>query len=370
MSEIQELSPSTPLNLEKVNSWGIAKGHSKINESAPTYNEAQQLRVDVIDALREKRPLSIFTQSTSNGDNFIHNWSFSAGLRILCEQESIDPTNIDLVVIPYAINTINPKWETAFELEKRANVVFDTRLTTPGGFYKSKLNAVATALNIQLREDAELYIPQPLKLERTPFQEFDESFVRSKGEKINKDANAEIVTIVQAGSSDGKRLSDDQVISMVRSVKTVKPDTHVQIISDKAFRVDPDDRDTSVFTGIADTVIANKDINDICSHFYASDHIVATDSFWGWVSSGVMAMKKDGKLQPGDVTILYTLAMPETWRVPGAEIVESPVIDNFRRLKVETITAKMYYDVKGGKGIHQDDVNLLQERVTAILQAA
>lgn len=341
--------------------------------------ETQQIRSEVIACIRSGKAI-LYWGMSANGDDMIVAGAHNNALARLCKQVGIDPLSINLKRLHQDLTHERKyssdrylrssfKDDDGYDLSLRVANLFGNLLGTPEmpNHYSACLQKVATTLNFLPAEGSELHIPQPLPIEGTPLEHFDKVEVKRRAEEIQSQAGKDIISIVQSGN-EIKRLSNEDALSLAQLVRTLAPDSYIQIVSDQAFRRDaaPDNR----FEEFADSYIASTDINTTAAHLYSSTYTIGTDSYWGWLSSGLQAMKYDGVLPPGKVALLYTIAYPETWAVTGAEVIASPVLQKNREINGSEVKNMMYLDTyyklsgtPNKSGIAPADIQLLKEAI-------
>lgn len=333
------------------------------------------VRAEIIDRLDTNRPIH-FWGATNHGDNMIRAWAHYTVLRRLCESEGINPENINLRLIPEEDIT-DDIYDFTFRRMKLDKLY--TRDSPTNNIWLKTLEDIAQTVDMALLPEDQLLVPEPLRLAHTALESFDRNLVIQEGYKIEQQAKRDgrkIVSIIHNGNMPEKRLSDDQIVVLAQAVKDVNPQIQVVIVSDKQFQPQ-EQKDESVFTSVADAVLSTRDINSICAQLYASDHIITTDGFWAWLAAGSKALREDrkGVLNPTDMLVLYTIADPDYWGIPGAQIVESGPLRRIKNVAelgwsatTGMIAAWEYHALHSStKGIHEDDVYLLKNKIRELI---
>lgn len=302
--------------------------------------------------LEKKRPIYL-EKRRANGDDMIHVWAHYQVLLRACEEFQLPYTNIQLLTQdPYVTGFIYRKvvgkalHMNNFESDK-------TLLPTHwrSHYQQKEYLKAATAFGIPIHLEDFQYAPQPLRMPYGPFRNFDRERVIEKGEQKRQEAKRQgknRKAIFQFGRWNAKRLLDDQVRQIAQAIKEIDPGAYVTAVTDKYFlnmllenkglRPDefPIDDDSfkqqianstpSAYGGSVDDVVTG-DINEILSELYASDD-AGTDGFGAWLAGGSIALRPEsnGRVQPNDLVVLHPIADPFQFAVPGATIIESPLI--------------------------------------------
>ncbi len=207
-------------------------------------------------------------------------------------------------------------------------------------FFGYHSGLLADALGLTLEPDFLQHIPQPLKMPQTALAQFDQNSVIAQGTKIRSSFqdHSRIVCITQGGSRPQKKFGSQDIREIGHAVLDMDPYAKVIVVSDQ-LRHDygtPPPFPTNfndIHTQDTDfgSVVQSADPNILSSYLYAANTIVATDSFYAWLGTGSRVMRPDrqGILQPHDAVVLYTVADPAVWAIPGATIVKSPFIDEY-----------------------------------------
>ena len=94
------------------------------------------------------------------------------------------------------------------------------------------------------------------------------------------------------------------------------------------------------------------------------------------MSSAKKSLSSGKEKGHGDVFVLYTIAKTRNWAIPGAEIIESSILEKCDKEKrPENLGMISLEDYRGqGKqvdsfGIHKEDISLLENRLQTILTA-
>jgi hypothetical protein len=333
------------------------------NENRPSAQAAvSQLREKVVKNLRGGKTIYL-ERPEPNGDALITHWAHKFVLGKLAEQENIDPTILRL--------RSNPKGEPSSIASLSANLSHDVDrlalvlgLTTqlPPQHHQARLLMVSRCLGVPITPDDLVQVPQPFKIDGA-LRSFDAQTVL--GEAVDyrrqlKEKYEQIFIVTQSGGKPGKRLSDSQVSEVNRFIRAEFPNPYIIVVSDRWF-LRRDVRKTqneALLKGVelehsdtyqlkypvnsqefmeelrrpykdgADEIITGPNVNTICSGLTTADHLIATDSFYSWLGSGLIAMRDDrgGVIQDQDAVVLHTMGDPGMWSIPGANVVESEAL--------------------------------------------
>lgn len=251
-------------------------------------------------------------------------------------------------------------------------------------FFGHHSGLLADALGVSLEPDFLRHIPQPLKMPLTALSQYDQDRVIAKGTEIRSQLqdHSRIVCITQGGSRPEKKFGSKDVHEIGHAILDIDPHAQVIVLSDH-FRQNYGDRNEppTNFDNVQTqktsfgSLVQSSDPNILSSYLYAADTIVATDSFYAWLGTGSRVMRPDrqGVLQPNDAVVLYTVADPTVWAIPGATIVESPSIKMYRNCGLEIhegLTDPEYYPIRHEEGafrLDPQDIQLVTEQLSVIL---
>lgn len=364
------------------------------------------LREQALDALYKGDPI-YQSHSHVNGDNLINWWTSYHALLKLVTEEGLDCLpNLQT----YPENKKPPHQAVDLSTHKQRYWVIEE--VRPLGVVGYKLSLVADNLGVKLCKDDLKLVPQPHQTDFSPLNKFDKNSVLLTGQSLREkllEDFSRIVVVAQSGSQIEKRFSDQNVCEIAKEVKLADPNAFVAIASDKdllssliptmwrRLRQTPKPLETHAFPYKAlqfRNELANRDfgvsvnqpifgfdINTFCALFYAADLLIATDSYWSWLGCGMKALHTDrnGTIQSSDSVVLYTIANPDIWRVPGATAVESEGIriqrnhtgGHFGFLSYDEYYApQSWHPIKSSdphRGIISEDIEKLKKAVNDIL---
>lgn len=168
-------------------------------------------------------------------------------------------------------------------------------------------------------EQEHLIIPRAIPLDYGPLAQYREHTVIKQGQEIKEEFGSQpVITIYQSGSSLLKRFSDKDCGLFLSSIRQKQPRAAVVLLSDGHTRLSNADG--------FDTVLIRPDINTIGTYGFASDVLIGTDTFWGWLTSGCQTLRT----HPHNTQriILYTLADSSFWGIPQSIHVQSHAFEN------------------------------------------
>lgn len=335
-----------------------------------------QLREGILDALSRNIPIQIHLPK-GNGDKLWQAWACTLPVQKIAEENEVNP---NFRIVAYSST---PPEEPGFKLSaqlERAQIALGMFTHAKSNFYQDEVWRSLKSIGVDPSEQDLNNPPEPLPIEDTLFQNFDKNLVSESGEDFRaKSPGKTRYVVTQSGSEIGKRLSDVQVAEIVDLIRKNNSGSHISVVSDRFFlgekALDPE-------SVKADEVVSGNDINEYSSRMYASDFLIGTDSFYGWLGLGNMSMrlKKEGLSTEGKGVLLYTLADPDAWSVPGVIPVEavalqrakqqhalnqSKMIDKFEYLYTQGYDASQILkpgaDIRSG--VHPQDFSLLKTAV-------
>lgn len=308
------------------------------------------LREQALDSLSKGEPI-YQSHSHVNGDNLINWWTSYYALVKLAAEAGLDCLpNLKT----YPENSKPP--QRAIDLSSHRQRYWIIEEVRPLGIVSYKLRLVANNLGVELCEDDFALVPKPYQTDFSPLNKFDKQKVLLAGQSLCDKLLGDfsrIVVVAQSGSQIEKRFSDQQVSGIAKEVKRIDSNAFVAVVSDKdllssliptmwrrlrqsprplephafpygswQFRSELVNRD---FGASVNKSTFGFDINTFCTWFYAADLLIATDSYWSWLGSGIKALhpSRGGIIRSSDVTVLYTIANPDIWRIPRATLIES-----------------------------------------------
>lgn len=357
-------------------------------------------REQVLDALRNGGRICQ-SRSYVHGDNLINSWTSQYALQRLALEEGLEYASS---LVTYPENKKPPK--NGIELSSYRQRYWQTEEVFPLGIVGYKLQLAADRLDLSINSDEFNLVPQPFVTDFAPLNTFNEELVVNEGEILRnklKERFSQIVVIAQSGSQAEKRFTNKQVADLAEGVKVTDPNAFVAVISDKdllanlvptmwrRIRNNPQpftlhafpyrslafkrELENNIFEQAVDRSISGFDINQFCIWFYAADLLIATDSYWSWLGCGTKSLRPDrqGKLQSTDAIILYTIANPSIWRVPGAIQVESEGLEQrriasggqFQFLSYDEYYVPPHGSVKSNdpqRAITQNDIKRVKEK--------
>lgn len=150
--------------------------------------------------------------------------------------------------------------------------------------------------------------------------------------KLLIDAGKTYIVITHGGSKGIKRMARDQLRGVLGVLREKLPDFGFIILTAQSI----DGNGGPELTGSdADIVInATEDINKTIAIFRIPTNIVyvTTDTFLSWLGAGSIASRADHDqqfLNPTEVFVLYTIASPEYWGIPGAVRISSDALEKY-----------------------------------------
>lgn len=251
-------------------------------------------------------------------------------------------------------------------------------------FFGYHSGLLADALGVTLEPDFLQHIPQPLEMPLTALAHYNREEVITTGAEIRSrlQDHSRIVCITQGGSRPQKKFGKRDIQEIGNAIHDIDPRAKVIILSDY-FRSNhgntnqphTDFTDVQTQETSFGTLVRSSDPNILSSYMYAADTIVASDSFYAWLGTGSRVMRPDrqGILQPNDAVILYTVADPTVWAIPGATIVESPSIAEYRNTGLPTHEGLInpdYYPItfeNNGHRLHTRDIQLVKDQLALSL---
>lgn len=265
---------------------------------------------DVLERIRSGGEIGMYAgYPVGHGDNLYTHWA-SAYVLSLAAAVPIEDIHFTSFLSRNDIHTDTLLFaEDAYGLARDAGYPIIDQVTD------SLLTYFSYVMDVQLPENAFRMAPQPLHVDAGPLATFDKEAIVTRGEALRQEtAGKKRIVIVSAGDYPEKRFSEDQSKELEIFLHTDYPDAFIETLSD---------------AGFADGSI---DINEVSAHMYASDMLITTDTFWGWVGAGSRAMRNDrnGILQPRDIFVLYTMADAHVYGIPGAEHIISPAVEYYR----------------------------------------
>lgn len=251
-------------------------------------------------------------------------------------------------------------------------------------FFGYHSGLLADALGVTLEPDFLQHIPQPLKVTNTALWQFNREKVKAKGEGIRASMldYSQIICIAQGGSRPQKKFGSQDVKTIGQAVHEIDPYAKVIVLSDQFRRNYHDSTEPQTNFQYEQTqetsfgtLVRSSDPNILSSYMYAADTIVATDSFYAWLGTGSRVMRPDrqGVLRPNDAVVLYTVADPSVWAIPGATIIESQSIAEYRSAGLPTHAGQIdpdFYPVtfeENGHRLHARDIQLVKEQLALSL---
>lgn len=331
--------------------------------------EITDLRRQVVTRLRRAEPLYV-ARGSKLGDDLCTWWVQDYVLRKLCQEEGITESNVML-----RSEALRPG-KKQFEFSRAvASSSVVRNFSLPFHSHWSLLYLLGLSLGVQITGEDRKKAPQPLKTDTGPLSSLDREKVIQNGLEIRdklEGASQRLIIVAQAGSMIEKRFSDEQAMEVALAVKNNTGNARVIILSDKGFIGRRDHPGLENNSGIE--LVAPTRINELCAYFYASDTIIATDSYWSWLGGGSRVMRADrnGVLERNDEFVLHTIASPLRWGVPEANTIPSGALD-FTGLNAKGfISFDRYYTYhrvdSTRRGIQQGDIELLKRNVLRVIQ--
>lgn len=334
-------------------------------------DEQKVLRDKIIDRIQQGQPLHVFS-NRANGDSMLIYAATHHVLSKVCEQQGIDPEEIDLRMCDS--NKDYSKQSDFFNLTAEVNTRIFQQIgydlnnpIYPKWFYARHAQTIAKAIGVDLIEEDFQHVPQLHRIETGPMSTFrGQAELKKDGRELRgrllaeTGGKGEIVVILQSGSFSEKRYSDEDVSQISQAIKAKHPRSHVIVVSDKKFLSEEvgrgqeasytdfpivdrfpvetagfkEELSTDLSVESVDSVIYPKDMHELASYCYAADSIEATDSFWAHAGAGAISLRHGGVLPENCMRVLYTMADPHAWAIPGALSIQAEA--SYRLFKSET----------------------------------
>ncbi len=373
-------------------------------QEKPLSFEVAKNRARLEKQLRSGKPIYIL-QKNANGDDMINVWVHMQVLQRACREFGLPETQIDL----HTRDTLEESDKSDFYISPLET---SDRLISPDKhpFQQRLYLMAACAFGIRIDPHDLDYAPQPIQMELGAFKNYDKPQVIADGERIRRTMEMQgqrNIVITQFGGSMAKRFTDAQVEIIARFIRQHDATAHITVVTDKPFLTEEIERgwvtsrdfpvdhieflqqnrnqSPSAYGDSVDNVVTG-DINKMSAHLYASDLTVSSDGFGAWLSAGNRVLRPDrnGILMPQDQVILYTLADPDIYKIPGATVVTSallqqekkPLSNNNvmydftyfrRRLAQEPILAGKYQQDSASIPMSMGDIQLLLAKTQELL---
>ncbi len=312
--------------------------------------ETQRVRQRTKDAILSNIPIGIYADS-SQGDLMVRASAYNEILNIFCQQEDLPENSFSLVHIP-------PDEEERSDIFLLEQAVDEIHQNNPSDIadlrwiYGYTAYKLATSLDIP-RTDAELFhVPKLYKTTKGSLSEYQgDQWLIDQGEACRADIlrgqpDRKIAVIFQSGSLMEKRFVDKQLRQIASQRKKEGTDPLVIVLSDKHFLRQQVDRwnnhqldpkleqnfpyeyqpfQQELFQDLSpsndiDMVKTPATIEELLPYLYAADTIDGTDSYWGNLSGSAQAVRQGRDvLTPDSVRLLYTVADPKAWGIPGVD---------------------------------------------------
>jgi hypothetical protein len=327
---------------------------------APAKAAVSQLREKMVQTLRSGKTIYL-EKPEPNGDALITHWAHKRVLEKLMDEENIDPDNLKLRSHPRGepASVASLSLNLADEVDRLATRI---GITLPIHYPSARLIKVGFCLDIPITESDLGQAPQPFRIDGA-LRSFDWEKVLEEGLSYRrrlKEKYERIFVVTQSGGKPGKRLSDSQVSELNKFLRDQYPNSYIMVVSDRWFLrkdvrktekeamlqgrdqmdlvtdqwkypMDTPDFRRDVrrpFQDGEDEIITGPNVNSLCTRLITADHLIATDSFYSWLGSGLIAMRDDrgGVLHNQDAVVLHTMGDAVMWKVPGANVVESEAL--------------------------------------------
>jgi hypothetical protein len=322
-------------------------------------DEQQKFRQEITARIKSELPLDIMAHR-AYGDTYLIYSAIHMVLTKLCEEEGIDPSTIQLRLCESG-KSCDSKPDF-FNLTAASNKLhfkyhgYDlNNPELPRWFYAKDASLLAENLGIKLTDEDFKNPPRMHKMDYGPMSTFEsEEQVIAMGDALRallkeRIGDREIVVLVQSGSFSEKRYSDDDLRRISKAIKEKNPNSYIIVVSDKQFLkkeaeqkkeaeftdfsfasrfpVDSEDflqeLETDVKNEEIELVLYPKTMQEAATFFYAGDSLIATDSFWAHCAAAANALRNGGVLTEDSFRVLYTMADPRCWGIPGATSIQS-----------------------------------------------
>ncbi len=318
-------------------------------------------RLHLFETIRDQKPVW-FRQIPRHGDTLIHTHSLGLFLNKFSNKHKLPPAILQSY-LPSQSDTY-----ASFDPFSAAKTLINT--------LPHEQESAQSVLEYLQRRLAYLFdvpfvwehtiIPQAIPLDYGPLADYNENATIQQGQNIKeKFGNRPIITIYQSGSSPLKRFSDANSRMFLSSIQQKLPQAAVVLLSDEHTRITQADG--------FDTVLMRPDVNTVGAYGFASDVIIGTDTFWGWLTSGCQTLRTDSSNTQR--IILYTLADSYFWGIPQSIHLRSHAFYNpeiFRYLQHSNLLTNHEYDLLTNMGmlqrtIHPKDITAVSHAIQSIL---
>lgn len=325
---------------------------------------AANLRREVAERMISGEPLAIRMQA-SNGDNLVNFGAHYMALRKFAREVGLPANGIAL-----SSNEHDFKLEQAIRQVLINSGALDSLgfLNLSPHYLSDKYLGAAIALGVEVNPVDLERVPPPVKTDKGVFKDFDLGRVQEEGRQLRrklKEQGDPLVVISQSGGGVGKRLSDEQITVLARTVKDKLPGSYLTVFTDRDLlaenlRQELNRRNMGVdyarvksplrldrfsdselgqaitalgsdpFAKVADTVVRGTEFSEFAVAYFAMDRWYGTDSFGSWSAASILATRgfRNGYLREGEdaFTVLHTLGDPQVWRIPKARVLESKAL--------------------------------------------
>ncbi len=364
-----------------------------------------ELRDRVVNSIQTKEPV-YYSRPPRQGDSLINRWVYSYILRKLSQETDLDYSSLNLRSYPYG-NGLRKDYADFGHYKYTDYNLLDI---TKKGIVAHQLQIVGSMVEVEVTEEDYGLVPQPDAADFDPWFGFDKTEVINKGDILRENIRlgvSRLVVIAQFGSQAEKRFSDKQAQELAQFVKENDPNSYVAVATDKtvlrkslpkpwhritrppsfyAFPYTTNEFKKQLqgedYGKAVDQVISDRDISTFCKWFYNADLLIATDSFGSWLGCGAKSLRRDrnGRLEPTDAVILYTIANPDIWKIPGVTRVVSHGLEYqriFSSPNFDFLSYKQYYFVKPWadsilsndprRAITHEDIELVKDKIKCVL---